>query len=105
MTLDKDIIYLKHVLECIATIETYVAGGAKIFFDNVMIKDATLRQLQTMAESTMRISQAVKEKLPAVDWKKLAAFRHILVHDYLGDIDPELVWAHIEHRPPELNRQ
>jgi len=34
----------------------------------------------------------LKAKYPEVEWARLAAFRNILVHDYLG-IDLELVWT------------
>lgn len=47
-----------------------------------------LRNLQTMAESTQRLSHAAKERRPDVDWAALAGLRNVLVHSYLGvDLD------------------
>jgi uncharacterized protein with HEPN domain len=38
---------------------------------------------------------------PAVDWKGLAGFRNVLVHDYLG-VDLELVHRAVERDVPKL---
>lgn len=97
-----DTIYLAHILECIADIERYIGRDAAKFFDNDMRRNAVLRQLQVMAESTQKLSDKAKSSLPEVDWKKLSDFRNVLVHDYLGDIDHTLVWNHIQYRLPEL---
>jgi len=43
-----------------------------------------MRNLQTMAESTQRLSDAAKEAHPEVDWYKISGFRNVLVHGYLG---------------------
>jgi len=47
-----DRVYLEHILRCIARIEEYTAGGRESFFSCEIAQDATLRNLQTMAEST-----------------------------------------------------
>ena len=63
-----------------------------------------LRNLQTLAESTQRISQALKSSHPGVDWRSIAGFRNILVHDYLG-IDLERVWGVVVNRLPLLKNE
>ncbi len=62
-----------------------------------------LRNLQVLAESTQRLSDAAKESAGEVDWFKIAGFRNVLVHDYLG-IDVEQVWNILEKDLPELKR-
>ncbi|GBF52998.1 nucleotidyltransferase [Microcystis sp. 0824] len=52
-----------------------------------MISDAIIRRLQTLAESTQRLSEELKANIPDVDWRNISGFRNILVHDYLGGID------------------
>lgn len=37
----------------------------------------------------------------AFDWEKFAAFRNVLVHDYLG-IDLDLVWTVVTRDVPEF---
>jgi uncharacterized protein with HEPN domain len=69
---------------------------------SVFIQDAVLRRLQIMAESTQRLSDDLKGKAPGVDWRALAGFRNILVHDYLGGIDLDRVWNAVEFYLPQL---
>jgi uncharacterized protein with HEPN domain len=57
-----------------------------------------------MAESSQRLSDAVKELEPTIDWRAISGFRNILVHDYLGGIDIELIWQVIETELPVLKK-
>jgi uncharacterized protein with HEPN domain len=52
-----------------------------------MVQDAIVRRLQTIAESTQRLSDNLKQKNSDVNWRSISGFRNILVHDYLGGID------------------
>ena len=61
-----DRLYLIHVRECIDRIEQYTLGGKDAFFTDVKTQDAVLRVLQTLAESTQRISDALKASHPDV---------------------------------------
>lgn len=96
-----DSVYLKHVLRCIARIEEYSAAGRETFFSSPLIQDGVIRNLQTLAESSKRLSESIKESYPDVDWSGLAGFRNVLVHDYLG-IDLVLVYRAVEHDLPRL---
>jgi uncharacterized protein with HEPN domain len=60
-----------------------------------------LRNLQTLAESTQRLSDSLRSKHPHVDWRGIAGFRNILVHGYLG-IDIGRVWLIVERELPDL---
>jgi uncharacterized protein with HEPN domain len=96
-----DVAYLRHVLEAIRRIEENTAGGYDAFMGSHMIQDAVLRNLQTLAESTQRLSPATKQAHPEVDWRALSGFRNVLVHDYLG-IDLGQVWGAINRDMPTL---
>jgi uncharacterized protein with HEPN domain len=99
-----DQLYLIHISECIERIETYVSGiGKEAFMASSLIQDAVIRNLQTMAESTQRLSDHLKQKQHKIDWYKIAGFRNILVHDYLG-VDVEKVWNIIENEIPTLKK-
>jgi uncharacterized protein with HEPN domain len=102
MISDKDLIYFEHILECVALIQDYTHNGKVEFMANVQLQDAVLRRLQTMAESTQRLSEPLKAKAPGVDWRALVGFRNVLVHDYLGGIDLERVWDAVEYYLPGL---
>ena len=60
-----------------------------------------MRNLQTLTESTQRLSAELKSKYPQVDWRRVAAFRNVVVHDYLG-IDLEKIWEIVQRDVPLL---
>jgi uncharacterized protein with HEPN domain len=98
-----DRVYLLHILERIRRIEEDTVGGRESFLSSHTLQDAVLRNLQTMAESTQRLSEALQASHPEIEWRRIAAFRNVLVHDYLG-IDIERVWEIIQRDVPELKR-
>ena len=96
-----DRVYLQHILRCIARIEEYTAGGRERFFSSHLIQDGVIRNLQTLAESSQRVSEGIKASHSLVAWKGLAGFRNVLVHDYLG-VDLEYVYRAVEQDVPRL---
>jgi uncharacterized protein with HEPN domain len=98
-----DRLYLIHIIECNERIERYTAPGDDAFFSDTMIQDAVPRNLHTLSESTQRLSDALKDRHPEVDWTSIAAFRNVVVHDYLG-IDLPLVWDIVVRDLPTLKR-
>lgn len=99
-----DKLYLIHLSECIAKIESYVEGlGADEFLRNTLVQDAVLRNLQILSESTQRLSQDFKAHHSEIEWYKIAGLRNILVHDYLG-IDLTTVWSVVTDKLPELKK-
>jgi uncharacterized protein with HEPN domain len=98
-----DSVYLRHVLDRISRIEENISTGKDKFMASHTLQDAVLRNLQTMAESTQRLSDELKESHPEIEWRYIAAFRNVLVHDYLG-IDIEKIWDITQHEVPQLKR-
>ena len=99
-----DSLYLIHISECIARIERYVAEGQAAFLDDTKTQDAVLRNLQTLAESTQRLSPELRATYAAVDWAGIAGFRNVLVHDYLG-VNLGRIWEIITDDLPDLGAQ
>ena len=99
-----DRVYLQYVLECIQRIQEYTSGDKARFLESTLVQDAVVRNLQTLAESTQRLSEPLKLSRPSVDWRAIAGFRNILVHDYLG-LDLERIWAVVERRLPTLREE
>lgn len=96
-----DVVYLRHIAECIHRIEDNAESGKAGFLNSNTVQDATLRNLQTMSEAAQRLSDAAKLTQPKVEWARIGAFRNVLVHNYLG-IDLELIWKVIEADLPNL---
>ena len=87
-----DATYLRFILAMIERIDNAIVSGEEAFLKSHLHQDAVLRNLQTITETTQRLTTGLKQANPDVEWKTLSAFRNILVHDYLG-IDVELVWT------------
>lgn len=98
-----DKLYLTHMNDCLGRILSYVADGRQAFMQSTLIQDAVIRNLQILAESPQRVSDDLKSAHPEVDWRGMAGFRNVLVHDYLT-IDLVIVWNVIEGNLPELQR-
>ena len=97
-----DRLYLIHIGECIDRIESYTQGMAKeAFLTSSLVQDAVVRNLQTLAESTQRLSERAKESRPEIEWYKIAGFRNVLVHDYLA-VDVEKIWNIVQSDLPLL---
>lgn len=95
-----DAVYLKHILEPVRRIEENTRDGREKFLHTHTLQDAVLRNLQTLSESARRLSDALKAKRPEIEWKRIAAFRNILVHNYLG-VDIERIWEIIQRDVPD----
>ena len=99
-----DKLYLIHIIECIEKIETYAQDGRDAFLSDTKTQDAVVRNLQILAESTQRISEPLKVRRAEVDWRAIAAFRNVVVHDYLG-IDKKQIWEIVERDIPDLRHK
>ena len=102
--MDRNHLYIIHILETIQRVEDYTREEKRDFVMDRKTYDAVLRNLQTMAESTQKLSDAVKENHPTIEWDKIAGFRNILVHDYLGDLNTDLLWEIIVRKLPALKK-
>ena len=78
----------------IRRIQTSVRNERSRLDSDLDVQDAVLRRLQTLAESTQRLSQEVKDRHPEIPWKRIAGFRNVAAHGYLA-IDLDLVWASV----------
>lgn len=97
-------LYLIHIIECVTRIQQYTTDGKDAFVRDGKTQDAVLRNPQTLAESTQRISASLKAAHPGVAWAKIAGLRNVLVHDYLG-INLVQIWEILQHGLPELKEQ
>ena len=99
-----DRLYLLHICECIDKIERYTREGEVAFFKDDKTQDAVIRNLQVLAESSQRLSSALKEAHQEIEWRKIAGFRNILVHQYLG-VNIALIWRIATDHLPDLKQK
>ena len=86
--------YAQHILDAIARIRRIQAKG-DLTQDEVLY-DAALRNLQTLSEATQLLPDDKKAAHPQIPWREISGFRNILVHNYLGNIDPVTVATVVE---------
>ncbi|SRR5579883_248323 len=99
--MNRDKLYLAHILECIEKIERFTLDGKEAFVKDEKTQDAVLRNLHTLAESSTRISKPLIEKNSHIPWREMSGFRNVVVHDYLG-LDLDQVWDIIVLDLPSL---
>ncbi len=66
--------------DCLARIHDYAELERARFDASRLVQDAVIRNLQTLAESSQRLSTESKLTEPAVPWRELAGFRNVIVH-------------------------
>jgi uncharacterized protein with HEPN domain len=99
-----DRVYLRHIRDAIARIESYVIGEREAFLAQTMIQDAVIRNLEVIGEAVKNLSDSLRAQHPEVPWTRIAGMRDVLIHEYFG-VRVETVWAAVENRLPELKRR
>ena len=96
-------VYLRHMLDAIEKIESYVAVGRETFLTTSHWHDAVMRQLEIIGEATKRLSQPLRDQYDAIPWRRIAGLRDVLIHDYMG-VDLEAVWEITQRQLPDLKK-
>lgn len=96
-----DQIYLKHIMDAIEKVETYVSVGQDEFMSVSHWQDAVIRQLEIIGEATKNLTQQLREKCEDVPWRRIAGLRDVLIHNYMG-VDLVAVWGITQRDLPIL---
>ena len=85
-------LYLKHILESITLVESYVQGvKLAAFSEDQQKQDAIVRRIEIMGEAVKNLPMSLRSAYPDVPWARIAGMRDKVIHDYMG-VDYELVW-------------
>jgi uncharacterized protein with HEPN domain len=92
---------LRYVRSSIALVEQYTSGGRDAFLREPMVQDAVLRRLETLADATGKLSEALKARHPEIAWRQVTGFRNVAAHAY-ETLDLRRVWEIVENYLPAL---
>lgn len=92
-----DRVFLLHILEAKARIDSYVEGGKADFMARSIVQDAVIRNLEIIGEASKRVSEELRAKHQEVPWARMAGMRDVLAHGYMA-VDLEIVWDVVENR-------
>lgn len=101
------VVYIKHILDCIYMIESFVVGLDKDDFlsdDNAVVRSAVVRELEVIGEAANQTEQDFRSRYPDIPWRDMIDTRNKIIHDYMS-VDYELVWDIIVKDLPSLRLQ
>lgn len=98
---EADRVLLAHMRDCLDRVFEYTNADRARFDASRLVQDAVIRNLQTLAESSQRLSGEIKSTEPQIPWRELAGFRNVIVHGDLG-VDLGAVWLVVEQDLPSL---
>lgn len=99
------IIFIKHIMGSIESIESYSKGiSKKGFFENKQLQDAVMRRLEIIGEAVKNLPTEFTSKHKAVPWQDIAGTRDKLIHHYFG-VDLELTFDIIQTEIPRLKKE
>jgi uncharacterized protein with HEPN domain len=94
--------YLQDIADSCARILRYTEGLTQTgLIQDERTYDAVIRNLEIIGEAAKHIPDAMRARMPAVEWRKIARMRDIIAHVYFG-IDNDILWDVVQHKVPEL---
>ena len=100
---DRDL--LEDMLKAIRMVAEYTPADRDTFNNDLPLQSHLVRYIQIVGEASWRLSDSVKSSHPEIPWRRIAAMRHVLVHDYFR-IDLDQVWnvatVHIPVLGPQI---
>lgn len=85
-------LYLTDIIRAIGKIQQYTSG---MTYDDLLADDKTfdavIHNLQIIGEATKQIPEAIRQKYPQIEWRKIAGLRDIIAHAYFN-VNSKIVW-------------
>jgi uncharacterized protein with HEPN domain len=94
---------LLDILDAIGNIERRIPESREAFADDELVQVWVVHHIQIIGEAAASLSQAFRDRYPAVPWGDIVSMRNVLVHQYFG-IDLDEVWSTVVTDLPRLRR-
>jgi len=96
-------VYLAQILERIERIEEFTTEGKDTFMGNKLLQDAVIRNFEVIGEASKRLPPEFRDQHPEIPWRRITAFRDVLIHAY-DRVDIKEVWSIVEQELPPLKQ-
>lgn len=93
--------YLEDMLEHIAHIEDFTAGGKTVFNTSSLVREAVVRCFEIIGEIVKRLSADKLDAYPDIHWQEWVEFGDFLIDSY-DRVDFAIVWKRVEVDVPQL---
>lgn len=96
---------LEHILQAINNIFEFVENiDYEQFRQDKIRQFAVAKNFEIIGEAAYHLTKDLIEQHPQVEWQKIIAFRHVLIHEYYH-INLQLIWNVIVNKLALLKNQ
>lgn len=102
--MEKDKLYIEHILDAIKNIEEYIKDFNKQKFlekKNHMTQNAVIRELEVIGEAVKNLSSKLKQENDFLPWRDIEGMRNKLIHEYFA-VNLNTVWQATQKDIPIL---
>ncbi|TMA98385.1 MAG: DUF86 domain-containing protein [Deltaproteobacteria bacterium] len=93
---------LRDILEAARLIASYVKGTTEADFGaNTEKQDAVIRRIEIIGEATAHLTQATRQVIRDLPFRKMRGMRNIVAHDY-ANVDLKIIWEVATVHVPEI---
>ena len=94
---------LRDILEAARLIGAYVKDTTETDFRaNKQKQDAVIRRIEIIGEAAAHLTDATRQAMPELPFRKMRGMRNIVAHDY-ANVDLKIVWEVATAHVPEIS--
>lgn len=97
-------LYFNDIVDSIERIEAYNDEYDLSLGEDNILTDAVIRNLEVIGEAVKNLPEEVKKDRPEVEWREIAGFRDVLIHQYFK-VNSDIIVDIVENKLPELKEE
>lgn len=103
--MNRDIVFVNHLLDSARAIEEFSKGLSKSDLDSNRLKrSAIVREIEVIREAAKNLSDDFRNKHKDIPWKEIIGTRDKMIHHYFG-VNADVVWDIIKKDVPDLKKR